>query len=158
MTEDWLTEGYEYTDLDVFRFLCSLCKYRDNEAHPYNDAVYVTADEWYFGTSYDDVKEMAYELFGNDSFITSEYAEEMFDSVSQSYYTPNGIGLWTSQYSYEDMAASEDDKNVYVKFTLVNSKLYEYEEMNYGQYEFVFSKNSNHEYTYLTLYSIQKCE
>lgn len=157
MDETWLEDGYTCTDTDIFRFLMSLCMYGENAEHTYADMVTVS-DEQAYGIALADAQRIASELFGKDNWTAASYPTEAYDSAAECYRIPIGVGVWTSPFAYEDMTAYAEDGMVHVQCTLVNSKLYDYEETIYGRYDFVFRQVSTDEKTYLQFVNLVKSE
>lgn len=140
MTSAWLEPSYTVCDSDIHRFLVSLCNFKDTP-HPMADIVTESEDGTLFLMDYSSVNTMVRLSFDRGFWAASQYADDLLDSEREFYCVPIGIGLPTSPFAYENIKSVFDGEFITVTFTLVNSKLYEFEEANYGNFKFVFDTN-----------------
>ena len=156
MDKTWLEDGYTCTDADIFRFLLSLCMYSESTTHPYADIVTVSADQQAYQIRLADAKRIASELFDEENWTEASCPTDAYDSATACYRTPMGIGAWGSPFAYEDMTAYTAGDLVHVQCTLVNSKLFPYEEIIYGKYDFVFRYISDDGKNHLQFAGLEK--
>ena len=156
MDKTWLEDGYTCTDADISKFLLSLCMYGESTTHPYADIVTVSADQQAYQIRLADAKRIASELFGKENWSAASYPTEVYDSAAACYRLPMGVGLWTSPFAHEDMTAYTAGDLVHVQCTLVNSKLFPYEETIYGKYDFVFRYISDDGKNHLQFAGLEK--
>ena len=156
LTDDWLEESYTPTDLDIFRFLVSSCMYQDNDMHPYSNIVSVSDDGQSFQIHYSDAERMICEVFGEQKLMDSKYLSDIYDAKTESYFIPRGIGLWTSEYSFEITDAAIEDGNVCIGGILKNSNLYEYDEITFGEAKITFECLGDNDNSFLMYKSFNK--
>lgn len=137
MREDWL-DGGNICEENIFRFLLSLYVYKEDENHPYCDYGHLSEDGWYFLIKLSDAQKIANDFFAKDSWSGMSYPSELFDEATETYKIPVEAGIWTSDYSFDNMEVSHVENSVKVNVDIINSSLYEYEECNYGTYTFFF--------------------
>lgn len=145
LKEEAIDLYYTFDAEDVFRFIASLCVYRDDPLHPYSHMVKTDDTASYYTVSYADARQIAYEVFGIEYFSPNDYPTELYNAEKESYYFPFGAGLWTTQFAYVNMTSFERDGLIYAECHLVNSKLYEYPDADYGVYDFEFEYNDTDE-------------
>ncbi len=140
MTSDWLNTPYTVCDDDIHRFLVSLCAY-GNSPHPYAFVSTFNESNMAFLMDYSSVNTLVRTTFNRGYWATTSYAESLLDAERKFYVVPDGIGLPTSPFSYTNMTSEFDGEYIYVRFTLVNSELYPYEAVNYGEHTLIFDTN-----------------
>ncbi len=138
MTENWLTFSPTVTKRNIFDFLITLPLYTDIPNHPYSSMITVVDR----GTSYlslADAQKIVSELFGLPDWTADSYpSDDAYDPAKKAYFVPDGIGLPSSAFDFENMTVSVTDEYVFVQCTVVNSSRYEYEEKNYGTFAFIY--------------------
>ncbi len=138
MTENWLTFSPTITKRNIFDFLITLPLYTDIPNHPYRSMITVVDR----GTSYlslADAQKIVSELFGLPNWTADSYpSDDAYDAAKKAYFVPDGIGLPSSPFDFEDMSVSVTDEHVFVQCTVVNSSQFEYEEKNYGTFAFIY--------------------
>lgn len=138
--DEWAASDYECSSLDMFRFISTLTLYHDDNNHPYSSMVSLSDDGSYYKMSKEDGDLINARLFRVHDWENSSYYETVFDEDKGGYYTPYGIGVWITPYTYKNMTARSDDKFITVYFELISSDKFEYEYKEYGEYVFTFAK------------------
>ncbi len=138
--DEWAASDYECSPLDMLRFISSLTLYHDDNNHPYSSMVSLSDDGSFYEISKEDGDFINTRLFRVHNWEKSSYYETVFDEDKGGYYTPYGIGVWITPYTYKNMTAHSDDKFITVYFELISSDKFEYEYKEYGEYVFTFAK------------------
>ena len=122
MTDDWLSEDYEFTSDDLNRFLLSLCLYKDEASHPYSDKVYMSDDKINYIISAQSINEIASELF--DIRLVDFDSVNGYDDNTMQCVIPAGIGLTNTGFSYDAMSFYYDNDTVCVQVELTENNMY----------------------------------
>ncbi len=140
MTYDWLDGMIDISDADIAEFVKTLGVYynKNKREHPYYGIVSVSDDEMFFVADRTAVKEMSAELFGKEYSGEGLDTTELFDERSNTYRFPIYAGAASSPFFFENMTVDSSDKFIYAECNIVNSRLYEYAEKDYGKYRFTY--------------------
>jgi len=159
MSPDWLTEGYAFTAQDLHWFLMTMDLYMDMPLYPWCGEMTERREgsQEYRCFSGDTARRAVRELFGTeDAGFRLPVAEDIYDSRTDTYRIHTGAGRNTTVFWYENMETTVSGDLVWVDTDLVSARWYEWEELYYGRYRFVYRAVTEDGRTFLRLTGVEK--
>jgi len=144
MTPEWLEQDYTYTEWDYHYMIVTMTHYIEMPEYPYYSYLEIIGDYEYLQIPLACVRSCMRDIFNEDEWYklspeAYSAGQSLFDEESEYYTVPLQAGIHTTVFTHENLKTHFDENKVYVELDLVNSKLYEFEELHYGRYRFIFT-------------------
>lgn len=135
----------ELNEREIFQFVATLSRYKDESGYPYAAAVTITEPDsqnpnLVAHVAEADAQSIAYQLFGVSNW--SYDAPDCYDSFVPEYYFNLEAGLPYSPYSPQEATAEMTGDSVVVSFRLTDSDSFAYaagdQRKDFGQFQAVY--------------------
>lgn len=157
MVRDWLSDEYVFSSEDVYKFLTSLCLYKDQLSHPYSNKISLSEDCMNYIVSSQNVEQIASELFGIEDLHLESY--DGYEEDEKQFTIPVGIGLRNTGYSYNYVSHYTENNNLCICIQLIKKDSYgDSEIVDYGNYVLRFQYVDTNTNKYLRVVTISNLD